>query len=537
MTGLVDIKASCNNRASEPEESGMSSTRSRRGWRIGALAVTGLLVAACGSSKGTTTGATTTTAAAGSTGRTSLVIGTVLAPPTLDITTGSGAAIPAALLNNVYETLIKATGPEQYAPALAKAWKVSDDGLTYTFTLQTGVTFHNGEAFSSKDVKFSFDNAQANITAGKAPAIVSQTFAPVASVAAPDANSIVITLKQRSRDFIYNLSQTGGVVINEKALPEVATHPVGTGPFQFDSYVTNASLKLKRYDGYWGTKPALQTVEWRYISDPKALSDSIKSPSGVDIIDNLTPDLFKAFEGDANFTTQNIVTNGETILAINNSRAPLNDVRVRQAISYAIDKKAVNDIAESGFGKIIGSHASPNDPWYEDLSNTYAFDPAKAKDLLQQAGVSGLKLTIQVPPVPYATAAAPIIQQELGDVGISVELKSIEFPLWIDQVFTKADYDLTIISHVEARDVGLYGNPKYYWRYDSAQVQDLLKQADAAPTADASNALYKQVLEQINKDAVNDWLFELPGLTVVKKGITGFPTAAFSLSYDVTGVK
>ncbi|MDQ1424685.1 MAG: peptide/nickel transport system substrate-binding protein [Acidimicrobiaceae bacterium] len=521
----------------------MRDTMSSRGWRVAVLAAAaGLLLAACGSSKGSSTGATSTTNAPTATtsapsGRTSLVIGSVLAPPTLDITTGSGAAIPAALLNNVYETLIKATGPDQYAPALAKSWTISDDGLTYTFALQTGVTFHNGEAFSSKDVKFSFDNAQANVAAGKAPAIVAQTFAPVASVAAPDANTIVITLKQRSRDFIYNLSQTGGVIVNEKALPDVATHPVGTGPFQFDSFVTNASLKLKRYDGYWGTKPALQTVEWRYISDPKAMSDSIKSPNGVDIIDNLTPDLFKGFAGDSNYMTQNIVTNGETILAINNLRAPLSDVRVRQAISYAIDKKAVNDIAESGFGKIIGSHASPNDPWFEDLSNTYAFDPAKAKDLLKQAGVSGLKLTIQVPPVPYATAAAPIIQQELGDVGISVDLKNIDFSLWIDQVFTKADYDLSIISHVEARDVGLYGNPKYYWRYDNPQVQDLLRQADAAPTADASNALYKQVLEQINKDAVNDWLFELPGLTVAKKGISGFPTAAFSLSYDVTGVK
>jgi peptide/nickel transport system substrate-binding protein len=104
-------------------------------------------------------------------------------------------------------------------------------------------------------------------------------------------------------------------------------------------------------------------------------------------------------------------------------------------------------------------------------------------------------------------------------------------------VFTKADYDLTIISHVEARDIALYGNPKYYWRYDSPEAQDLLKKADAAATTDESNALYKQVQELINKDAVNDWLFELPGLSVIKKGITGFPTAAFSLSYDVTGVK
>ena len=273
--------------------------------------------------------------------------------------------------------------------------------------------------------------------------------------------------------------------------------------------MTNASLKLKRYDGYWGTKPALQTVEWRYISDPKALADSIRSPGGVDIIDNLTPDLFKGFDGDANFTTQNIVTNGETILAINNSRAPLSDVRVRQAISYAIDKKAVNDIAESGFGKIIGSHASPNDPWFEDLSNTYAFDPAKAKDLLQQAGVSGLKLTIEVP--PSVRPRAPVSSRNRderahrGDLLIQLATAHV----------AAGDRGAARVAAFEAvqhgRDVGLYGNPKYYWRYDSPQVQGLLKQADVAPDVAASNALYKQVLEQINKDAVNDWLFELPG--------------------------
>jgi peptide/nickel transport system substrate-binding protein len=122
-------------------------------------------------------------------------------------------------------------------------------------------------------------------------------------------------------------------------------------------------------------------------------------------------------------------------------------------------------------------------------------------------------------------------------VGIDVTLKDIEFPLWIDQVFTKADYDLTIISHVEARDVDQYGNPDYYWRYDSPKVQDLSKQADAAPTDAESDDLYHQVLRQINEDAVNDWLFLLPGLTVAKKDITGIPNASYALSYDLTRIK
>jgi peptide/nickel transport system substrate-binding protein len=531
-------------------------TRSR--W-LGAVALglAATLFAACGSdsnsgspsgtgdSSGTSGGPATTTAGGteapdttgSGSGRTSLVIGSTLAPPTLDITTGSGAAIPAALLYNVFETLVKIDEKGEYQPLLAEKYEVSDDGLTYTFHLRQGVTFQNGQPFDSSDVKFSFDNSIANLAKGTAPGIISATFAPVASVEAPDANTVVVTLKQRSRNFLFNIAQTGGVVVDQTSLPAIATKPVGTGPFEFVSYSTNDNLKLKRYDGYWGTKPSLENVEFRYIGDPKTMADSIRSPGGVDLIDNLTPELFKTFQDDPDFQTINIVTNGETILAINNSRKPLDDVRVRQAISYAIDKKAVNEIAESGFAQIIGTHSSPNDPWYLDLSDTYQYDPDKAKELLQEAGVSDLKLTLQVPPVPYATSSAEVVRDNLADVGIDVTLKDIEFPLWIDQVFTKADYDLTIISHVEARDVDQYGNPGYYWRYDSPKVQDLLKQADAAPTDAESDDLYHQVLRQINEDAVNDWLFLLPGLTVAKKDITGIPNASYSLSYDLTRIK
>ena len=168
-------------------------------------------------------------------------------------------------------------------------------------------------------------------------------------------------------------------------------------------------------------------------------------------------------------------------------------MRVRQAISYAIDKKAVNEIAESGLAKIIGTHASPNDPWFLDLSDTYQYDPAKAKELLKEAGVSNLKLTLQVPPVPYATSRRRGRPRQPGDVGIDVTLKDIEFPLWIDQVFTKADYDLTIISHVEARDIDQYGNPQYYWRYDNPKVQDASEAGRRGADRCENAGLYQQV--------------------------------------------
>ena len=234
---------------------------------------------------------------------------------------------------------------------------------------------------------------------------------------APDPKTVVVKLKQPSRNFLFNLAQTGGVIVDDASRATIATASNGSGPFAVDSYTTNASLVLKANPKYWGTKPALQQVTFRYFSDANALANALKA-GDIDIIDNLSPELFGSFESDkANYETVNGATPGEVILAMNNSKAPLDNVKVRQAISYAINKQDVDDIAEQGTAKIIGSHSSPIDPWFKDLSNTYQFDPDKAKDLLKEAGVSDLKLTLDVIPTPYAQASAPVIKDELSRVG------------------------------------------------------------------------------------------------------------------------
>jgi peptide/nickel transport system substrate-binding protein len=526
------------------------------------LAVTALgvalVAAACGSdnkggSGATTTGggATTTAPAAGATttsgsggatttsggapgGTTKVSIGETLAPVSLDISQGSGAAIPQALLYNVYETLVKIDDQGKFQPLLAKAYTVSADGLTYTFTLNDGLVFANGDPLTSDTVKQSFDYNAANT---KAPAIIKGTFTPVASVTAPDPKTVVVTLKQPSRDFLFNIAQTGGVVIDPASRADIATKTNGSGPFTVTNYTTNASLTLAANAKYWGTKPALTDVVFRYYSDPNALANALKA-GDIQITDNLTPELFEPFKSEtANYETVTGTSSGETILAMNNARAPLDNVKVRQAITYAINKQDVNEITEQGLAKIIGSHSSPNDPWFKDLSNTYPYSIDKAKALLQEAGVSNVNLTLDVIPTPYAQASAPVIKDQLAKVGVNVTLNDIDFSKWIDKDFTNGDFDLTIVSHVEARDTNLYGNPNYYWHYNNPQVQQLLKQADAATDEAKSNQLYGQVLDQINADAVNDWLFLLPRLEVVKKGITGYPTGSYSLSYDVTGIK
>ena len=223
---------------------------------------------------------------------------------------------------------------------------------------------------------------------------------------------------------------------------------------------------------------------------------------------------------------------------MNNSRKPLSNVLVRRAITYAIDRKALIKTAYAGYGKLIGTHASPADPWYLDLANAYPYDPAKARRLLAQAGYpNGVSLTLQLPPFGYARQSGIFIQSQLKQVGIKVRLKNVDFGLWIDQVFTHANYDMTIVAHVEARDLIKYADPKYYWRYDNKTVQRLIAAGDAAQTNAQWIADYREVERIITQAAVNDWLFLLPSLEVVRTGITGYPRNSLSLSFDITALR
>ena len=512
---------------------------------IGVLLAGALLAGACGDDDDTadttaapagdtTAGGETTAAADGDAGAT-LTVGAVLAPPSLDITQESGAGIPQLLLYNVYETLVKIDDEGEFQPLLADALpEVSEDGLTYTFAIREGVTFHNGDELTASDVKFTFDRNKANEAA---PSIIASTFELVSSVETPDDSTVVLTLTRRSRNFLYNLAQTSGVVIDEETDPAtLATAANGSGPFELSAFTPPESATLIRFDGYWGDPAGVATVEVRYITEASAMANAAKA-GDIDIITNIAPELFGEFEADTdNYETVNGLTSGETILAMNNSAAPLDQPEVRQAISHAINKQDIIDAAESGYGQIIGTHSSPTDPWFTEV-DMYPYDPGAATTLLADAGVAdGTPLRLRLPPTPYAQAAGPIIQQQLNDVGFDVQIENIEFPLWISEVFTNADYDLTIISHVEARDVGRFGDPEYYWRYDNPAVQALLQEADEAATDQESDDKYAEVLNLIAEDAPVVWLFLLPDLRVIRKGVSNYPSGTFSLSFDMTGI-
>lgn len=506
-----------------------------RAHRILALiAVLSLVLAACagsteettttadapGTTQGTeapdTTEGQATTTTAGESAATEVTIGLQLEPPTLDLTSNPAAAIPQVLLYNVYETLVRLQPDGSITPLLAESYDISEDGLTYTFNLREGVTFHNGESFTADDVVFSI-----NRVLEKEDHPFRASFAPITNVEAVDDLTAVVTVSQVSANLLFSLTQGQGVILEESAIDTLENSAVGTGPFVFDSWTVGDNIVLSRNDGYWGDSPPLETVTFRYINDPSALSNAMLA-GDIDILAGVSaPETLDAFEG-GDFVIEEGSSYGEIVLSLNGRRAPLDDVLVRQAVSHAIDRQAVVDLAYSGYGTVIGTFASPLEPWYKDLTGVYPYDPDTARDLLAEAGAEGITLEMVLPPVSYATRSGEIIASQLAEVGIDVNITNVEWGVWLEDVFANYDFDMSIVSHVEARDLPQYGNPDYYWGNDSPQVADLLAQADAEPDEAARNALYQEVLDEITAVAADNWLFVLPALAVTKPGVSGF---------------
>ncbi|MFV2093158.1 MAG: ABC transporter substrate-binding protein, partial [Hyphomicrobiales bacterium] len=411
--------------------------------------------------------------------KTSLNMGMVLEPPHLDPTAGAAAAIDEVVYANLFEGLTRIDQSGAVKPALAKSWTISTDGLTYTFTLQSGVKFHDGTDMDAADVVFSLKRALAKGSTNAQKAL----FAPIADVSAPDAGTVVLKLKQPTGNMLFNLGWGDAVIVAPETAATNKSKPVGTGPFSFKSWTKGARVDLVAFPDYWGKKPALKSVTFKFISDPAAALAAMMA-GDVDAFANFpAPENMKQFEADPRFSVVIGSTEGETVLATNNKKKPFNDVRVRRAIAHALDRQAIVDGAMFGYGTVIGTHFAPHHPAYVDLTGLYPYDLEKARALLTEAGYpDGFKATIKLPPPTYARRGGEIIASQLPKIGIELEIIPVEWAQWLDQVFKNKDYDLTIVSHTEPQDINIYGRDGYYFQYDNPAFKAIMKKL--AATAD-----------------------------------------------------
>ena len=447
----------------------------------------------------------------------SVTLAMTLEPPGLDPTAGAASSIAEVVLYNVFETLTKINSDGSVSPLLAESWEVSSDLKTYTFRLRKDVKFQNGEPFNAAAVKFSFDRAAADKSTNKDK----RTFANLSTKVA-DEHTVVLTNQEIDPDFLFMMGQATSIVVEPKSVTTNSSKPVGTGPYKLAAWAKGASVTLTAWPGYRSTQSIrIKRAVFRFIPDPAAQVAALLA-GDVDAFPRVSPRSVPQFKANARF--QVVVSNSraKTILAINNARKPLSDIRVRRAIAAAIDRKAVIAGAADGYGVPIGSYYVPTAFGYVDTTGVNPFDLEKAKALMAEAGVkTPLTLTMTLPPAPYARQGGELIAAQLAKIGIQLKLQNVEWAQWLSGTYTNKNYDLTIISHVEPFDLGNFAKPDYYWGYQSQEFNELFDKIKHTPRPADRARLLGDAQRLLAHDSVHGFLYTPQWVTVANKKLRG----------------
>ena len=465
--------------------------------------------------------------------QTSITVGSQLEPPHLDPTSAAAGAIDNVVYSNIFEGLTRFMADGSVVAGLAESWEISDDGLTYTFKLHDGVTFHDGTGMDAEDVKFSLDRARAEDSTNAQKPL----FAGITDVTVIDPLTVQVTLSEPNGNFLFNMAWGDAVIVAPESIETITSNPIGTGAFKFADWVQGDRIEIVRNDDYWGTPAKLESATFKFINDPTAAFGAMMAEDIDAFIGFPAPENLPQFEADPRFTVLVGSTEGETILAINNKMPPMDNILVRQAITHAIDRQAIIDGAMFGYGTPIGTHFAPHNPAYVDLTGNSEYDPEKAKALLAEAGLAdGFTTTLKLPPPSYARRGGEIIAAQLRAVGIETEITNLEWAQWLEEAFRGKDFGMTIVSHTEPMDIGIYGNPDYYFQYGTEEFQAIMTELNSTTDPDARNALMADAQRNISENYVNGYLFQLAALGVAKANVVGIWTNQPTQAIDLTAV-
>ena len=339
----------------------------------------------------------------------------------------------------IYENLVRFNAKMQLEPALAEMWTQSADGLTWTFKLRKGIKFHDGSPFDAKAVKYFFDRVL-----GEEKPFKASLYTPfVQGADVVDDATVRVTLKQPFAPFLFRLAHSAGGIVSpaahQKWGKDLTLHPVGTGPFRFVEWVKGDRVVLERNDGYWGGKANLDRVVVKTVREDAARVLMLES-GDADLILNIPPEDLPRLRKDARFTVESIATARALYIVINTRKKPFDDVRVRQALNYAINKDAiVKDLFQNNAEAIPGIVA-PLQNGYAKLPG-YGYDPKKAKELLAQAGQPALKVKLWSPKGRYVKdyELAQAVQQDLAAAGVEATLSTMEWGAYLSATKTPAD--------------------------------------------------------------------------------------------------
>ncbi len=440
------------------------------------------------------------------------------------------------VLENVYDTLVVPDAEGEFQPSLATEWTTSEDGLTWTFTLREGVTFHDGSPFDSADVVYSYrriiDEQLAN----------AYRFASVADIQAPDAQTVVITLSTPTPALLDNIGGFKGMSIIPEGVAEttdLATAAVGTGPFTLEE--TGAGgVTLARYDGYWGDPATVDGVEFRFVSEPAAALTALRS-GDIHWTDNVPPQEIEGLEDDEDVELGVTPSVDYWYLAMNQTRPPFDNRDFRRGVAYGIDRDEVTEAAWFGAATTNQTAIPEQSVWYHEYA-PFEHDPDQAGELIEANAAAspqpmGLMVTDEY---PETIQAAQVIQAQLAEVGVEIGIEQEAFATWLDRQ-AAGDYDAFLLGWLGNLDpFGFYHaqhvceGTSNFQGYCNPEVDELLNQAAAETDQDARKALYDQAAELIvddvsylylyNPDVVQAWAPDLEGYEIRPDKAINFET-------------
>ncbi len=423
---------------------------------------------------------------------------------------------------NVFEGLVKPDTEGDFVDAVASSHTISEDHKTYTFTLREGVKFHNGEPVTVEDVKYSIERC-ADASEGE-PLV--PAFSAVDKVNTPDDQTVEIVLKNPDTEFLAYLT----TAIIPKDYDQQDTQPVGTGPFKYVSRTPQDNIIMEKNEDYWGEPAKLDKITFKVLTDANAVVTNLKGGS-VDMCFHLNAtqiaalgDDFRIFEG-----TMNLVQ----ALYLNNKEKPFDDVRVRQALCYAVDRQQALDMVADGKGTIVGTSMFPAFGKYylPELADVYNQDVEKAKQLLKEAGYEdGFEMTITVPSnYQQHVDTAQILAEQLKAISVDAKIELIEWDSWLSDVYMDRKFQSTVVgvdaSTLTARamlDRFVSDDESNFINFENQEYDEMFEKA-LGTADDAEQVKFYQRMEEIlNEDAANVYIQDMADCVAMNPKFDGY---------------
>jgi peptide/nickel transport system substrate-binding protein len=421
----------------------------------------------------------------------------------------SSAYFTFQVLENVYDTLVEPDENLEMQPALAESWDLSEDQLTWTFHLRDGVTFHDGSELTADDVVYSFDRI---IDEELSPA---WRFSSVESVEAVDPQTVAITVTAPTPNLLSSIGGYKGLaIVSEENVTsgDITTAPVGTGPFSLTEFASGDHITLAANPDYWGGAPEIAGVEFQFISEASTALAALKNGE-IDWTDTVPPQQVATLEGDTSVELGVGPSNDYWYLALNEAKAPWNDVRVRQAVAYAIDRDAI--LQATSYGTAVANQlAIPAESgWYTEY-DTYSHDVEKAKSLMAEAGVTSATIDmLATSDYPETSTASQIIASNLAEIGITLTIRTPDFATWLDEQ-NAGNFDMLMMSWIGNIDPDDFYYSQHHsaggsnaQKYSNPEVDSLLD-AGRSETDDAARKdIYAQAATIIADEASYIYLY------------------------------